>query len=74
MSREHLWQMNSEATYLGAYLGHHVFVKGIGASDKHCQMGALAGLGGAAQVAFLYSWQASSKPCFKDICVKGCSL
>ena len=35
--------MNSEATCLGGYLGRRIFGKGIGASDKSCEMGALAG-------------------------------
>ena len=50
--------MNSEATCLGGYLGRRIFGKGIGASDKSCEMGALAGVGGAAQAAFLYSSRA----------------
>ena len=42
ISWEHLWQVNSEATWLGGYLGLRIFGKGIGASDN-CEMGALAG-------------------------------
>ena len=63
--------MNSEATCLGGYLGRRIFGKGIGASDKSCEMGALAGVGGAAQAAFLCSSRASSEPRSKDICVNG---
>ena len=63
--------MNSQATCLGGYLGRRMFGKGIGASDKSCEMGVLAAVGGATQAAFLYCSRASSKPRFEDICVNG---
>ena len=62
---------NELGSHMPRWVFGRIFGKGIGASDKSCKMGALAGVGGAAQAAFLYSSQASSKPRFKDICVNG---
>ena len=54
-------------------IDRRIFVKGIGASDKSCEMGALAGVGGAAQVAFYTLGEPHPNPISRTFASRGSS-